>query len=211
MNAELSTDLLERVRRGDAEAMGVLMERYQPYLYLLAQRRLSPRIRTRVDPSDIVQQTLLEAQRDLVSFRGQAEEEFLAWLRRILQHNVQQSIERHWEAKKRSVQQERSLSEPQEGGQELVDFVAAEQSSPSQRAMRGEAAVQLAWAIRTLPEDQQEAVRLRHLEGYSLKQLAETMGRSEMAVAGLIKRGLQNLRQQLQTPKRPNERPNERQ
>src|SRR5262245_59360792 len=88
MKAELTHDLLERARRGDAEAMGQLLERYQPYLYLLAQRRLSPRIRTRVDPSDIVQQTLFEMQRDLPAFRGGAEEELLAWLRRILQHNV---------------------------------------------------------------------------------------------------------------------------
>jgi RNA polymerase sigma-70 factor, ECF subfamily len=199
MKAQISHNLLERARNGDAEAMGLLFERYQPYLYLLAQRRLSPRIRTRVDPSDIVQQTLLEAQRDLTSFRGGAEEELLAWMRGILQHNVQQTVERHWQAKKRSVQQERSLNEPLDGGQELHKLLAAEQSSPSQRAMRGEASVQLAWAICKLPEDQREAVRLRHLEGYSLKQLAETMGRSEVAVAGLIKRGLQGLREQLHT------------
>jgi RNA polymerase sigma-70 factor (ECF subfamily) len=198
MKAELTHSLLERARRGEADAMGQLLEHYQPYLYLLAQRRLSPRIRTRVDPSDIVQQTLFEAQRDLSAFRGDAAEELSAWLRRILQHNVQQSVERHWQTKKRSLQQERSLNEPLDGGQQLCELLAAEQSSPSQRAMKGEAAVQLARAICQLPEDQREAVRLRHLEGFSLKQLAETMGRSEMAVAGLIKRGLQGLREQLQ-------------
>jgi RNA polymerase sigma-70 factor (ECF subfamily) len=65
--------------------------------------------------------------------------------------------------------------------------------------MRGESAVQLALAIATLPEAQQEAIRLRHLEGMSLAQIAQQMERSEEAVAGLIKRGLRGLRDRLAT------------
>jgi RNA polymerase sigma-70 factor, ECF subfamily len=193
-----STDhLLDRARSGDMDAVGSLLQRYQTFLLLLAKRRLSGRLQARVDAADLVQQTLLEAQRDLPAFRGSTEEELVAWLKQILHHNVQQSIQRHWEAKKRSLQQECSLDQPWNDGIALRDCVAADQTSPSQRAMRGEAAVRLATAIGALPDDQQEAVRLRHLEGYSLKQLAEVMGRSETAVAGLLKRGLKRLRDQL--------------
>jgi RNA polymerase sigma-70 factor (ECF subfamily) len=73
-------------------------------------------------------------------------------------------------------------------------WLAADQSSPSHRAIRAEAAIKLARALRQLPEDQREAVRLRHLEGWSLSELAEHFGRSQFAVAGLVKRGLQTLR-----------------
>jgi RNA polymerase sigma-70 factor (ECF subfamily) len=189
--------LLDQARNGDAQALGALWERYQPYLYLLAKRQLPGRIQARVDPPDIVQQTMFEAQRDFSSFQGATEEELIAWLRRILHHNIQQMIERHWEAKKRSLQQECSLDEPQMDGITLADCLPSDQSSPSQRAMRGETAVRLAQAIRQLPNDQQEAVRLRHLEGFSLKQLAQAMGRSETAIAGLLKRGLKRLRDEL--------------
>jgi RNA polymerase sigma-70 factor (ECF subfamily) len=60
--------------------------------------------------------------------------------------------------------------------------------------MLGEAAARLAEAIESLPEDQREAIRLRHLEGWTLEQLAVRFGRSESAVAGLLKRGLRGLR-----------------
>lgn len=188
-------ELLAKAQAGDPEARGELLQQYRDYLYLLAKRRLVGRLRARVDASDLVQQTLLEAQRDLVGFRGQSEDELVAWLARILQNNVYQTIQRHVIAKKRSAKKERSLDEPLAEGQALGTYLAADWSSPSQRAMRGEAAVRLAQAIGRLPREQQEAVRLRHLEGLSLRDIAAEMGRSEVAVAGLIKRGLQRLRE----------------
>lgn len=187
--------LLVRARAGDAEAIGQLLQHYRDYLHLIAQRRLVGRLRARVDASDIVQQTLLEAQQDLPAFRGESEDELVAWLAKILHNNVYQTIQRHLLAQKRSAKKERSLDEPLAEGRTLGNYLAADWSSPSQRAMRGEAAVRLARAIRQLASDQQEAVRLRHLEGMSLKQIAQEMDRSEVAVAGLIKRGLQRLRE----------------
>lgn len=187
--------LLRRAQAGDAEAMGRLLHEYRDYLYLLAKRRLVGRLRARVDASDLVQQTLLEAQRDLRGFRGSSEDELVAWLGKILQNNVYQTIQRHVIAKKRSANKERSLDETGPDRQALANYLAADWSSPSQRAMRGEAAIRLAQAIGQLPPDQQEAVRLRHLEGHTLREIAGEMKRSELAVAGLIKRGLQRLRE----------------
>ena len=71
--------------------------------------------------------------------------------------------------------------------------------------MRGEAAQILARTLDRLPTDQREAVRLRHLEGYSLAQLAEHFGRSEDAAAGLVKRGLQSLRKLMNEEKEEEE------
>jgi RNA polymerase sigma-70 factor, ECF subfamily len=199
-------ELLARALGYDQEALGALLSRYEPYLYLLAQRRLGRQIQSRLDPADIVQQTLLEAQRDLAAFRGSDEAAFLAWLSRILQHNVSQVFQQHLVSKKRSAHHEYSLDELRLTGQAIGDSLASEHSTPSQRAMRGEAAVRLAQAIRQLPPDQQEAVRLRHLEGYTLRQIASSLDRSELAAAGLIKRGLQRLRSQFEdevSAKRP--------
>lgn len=190
-------ELLVLARDGDREAWGLLLERYRPYLRFLAQRRLDPQLAARVDASDVVQQTFLEAQRDLPKFRGEVENEFVAWMRRILEHNVAETVQAHLAAKKRSAKRERSLDDSRNGGRAMRHDVASEQSSPSQRAMRGEAAILLARAVAELPPDQCEAVRLRHFEGFSLKQLAEHFQRSEVAVAGLLKRGLRGLRKQL--------------
>jgi RNA polymerase sigma-70 factor (ECF subfamily) len=190
--------LLAAAKAGDNSAIGTLLERYRPYLRLMAQRNLDYRIQARLDASDVVQQTFLEAQRDLVGFRGEAEGELIAWLARILKNNVSEEIDRHMVAKKRSAHREQKQAP---GGESspvpMIERVPAEQSSPSQRAMRGEAAIRLAWAIDQLSETQREAIRLRHLEGMTLAMIADRMEKSEMAVAGLLKRGLKGLRQTL--------------
>ena len=192
------TDLLVRARAGDAEAVGKLLDHYRPYLRLLALRQLDSNVRVRVDASDVVQQTCLEAFRDLAQFRGCHEAELVAWLRQILRNNVSQTLQQHVFTKRRSVDRERPLDRGGEGeGGNLGHVLQSDQSSPSCRAMRGESAVRLAQALETLSEDQREAVRLRHLEGMSLAQLAERFGRSEVAVAGLLKRGLRALRKRL--------------
>jgi len=196
MSSPEPSKLLEKAIDGDQESLGSLLERYRPYLHILARRHLDSDLSARVDPSDIVQQTCLDACRDLGDFRGQAEGEFIAWLRRILENNARESIQIHVVAQKRSISREQEMAEDREGVPALAG-VPADQSSASGRAMRGELAIRLAREIESLPDDQREAVRLRHLEGRSLSQLADHFGRSETAVAGLLKRGLRALRSQL--------------
>lgn len=200
MDASTASQLLARARQGDAEAAGMLLERYRAYLRLIAKRRLDCQVQARVDPSDVVQQTCLEAYRDLGDFRGGVEAELIAWLRRILDNNLAQTIQQHVFTQKRAAGRERSLDDSKGPGEALRKSLAAEQSSPSRRAMRGEDAVRLAGALETLPPDQHEAVRLRHLEGWSLAQIARRLDRSEVAVAGLLKRGLWGLRKHFRDP-----------
>jgi RNA polymerase sigma-70 factor (ECF subfamily) len=181
---------------GDADALGAVLQRFRPYLSILARRHLDSAVNARLDPSDIVQQTCLEACRDLDAFEGTSEGQLIAWLRRILENNVAQSIQTHRVAQKRSVSREQPRALPSDNRSAWAD-VPADQSSPSRRSLRGELAVRIAREIESLPDDQREAVRLRHLEGRSLAELASHFQRSESAVAGLIKRGLRALRRQL--------------
>jgi RNA polymerase sigma-70 factor (ECF subfamily) len=191
-------NLLALAKKGERSALGSLLEHYRPYLLVLAQRYLDPRLQGRLDPADVVQVTFLEAQRDLESFRGEDIASMLAWLRNILRNNIASMHQHHLMTKKRSAHLEAySKTSTEEGQVELVDLLPSETTSPSQRAMRDEVAAELAASLMKLPDTQKEALRLRYLEGWSLKRISDHLQKSEMAVAGLLKRGLQGLRQEL--------------
>jgi RNA polymerase sigma-70 factor (ECF subfamily) len=170
------------------------LEHYQAYLLLLARVKLDPRLRDKLDASDIVQQTLLEAYQQRDGFHGRSEAELTAWLRQILAHNLADALRGFLRAK-RDMARERSLEEALANSSlRLASWLAAEQSSPSQQAIRHEDAVRLSEALAQLPEAQREALVLQHWHGWSLAQIGQDLGRSPAAVAGLIKRGLKQLR-----------------
>ena len=187
----LVADLLSRARAGDAEAAGLLLEKYRPYLRLIAQRLLDQNLAARLDASDLVQQTCLSVLGRLPQFDGRDEAQFIAWLRTIHEHNIADAIREHLKTAKRAAGREVSLD-----AEQLAAQLRA--SSPSQRVLVGENAARLAAALADLPEDQREAVRLRYLEGRSLAEIAERTGRSVVAAAGLVKRGLIQLRKTMQ-------------
>ncbi len=193
---------LEAAKRGDLQAKGELLDRFRPYLNVIAQRLLDDRIQGRLDFSDVVQATYLEASRDFHQFRGDSIESFLAWLRNILRNNVSTVHQEHLAAQKRSARREVNLHKSatsDASSMQMEHLVPSEASSPSQRLMRSEAAAVLAACIEQLPETQRTAIRMRYLEGMSLKEISERMKKSEMAVAGLLKRGLQGLRTEMQS------------
>ena len=174
------------------------LERFRSYLHLLARLQLQGRPPARLDPSDVVQQTLLEAHRQRGQFRGQTDVERAAWLRQILAHNLADAA-RRLHRDKRDVRRERSLEkELEQSSAQLGLWLAAEQSSPSGQAACHEEAVRLAGALAELPEEQREALVLQHWHGRSLDEIGRHLGRSPAAVAGLIKRGLRQLRTLLQ-------------
>jgi RNA polymerase sigma-70 factor (ECF subfamily) len=145
----------------------------------------------------VVQQTLLQAYQALHQFRGRSEGELAAWLRQILARNLAMAV-RDFARAKRDVGREQSLEAAlAQSSSRLEAWLVAEQSSPSQRAERNEQALLLAEALEQLPEAQREALVLQHWQGWSLAQIGAHMGRSPEAVAGLIKRGLKQLRQLL--------------
>ena len=149
----------------DPEARAEALERFRPYLRLLAQMHLDPRLRGKADASDLVQQTFLQAHQARDQFRGQTEAELAAWLRQILARNLAHAL-RDLGRAKRDVARERSLEAALDASSaRLGEWLAAEQPSPSQQADRNEQALRLADALASLPEAQREAVVLHYWQG----------------------------------------------
>jgi RNA polymerase sigma-70 factor (ECF subfamily) len=179
------------------DAHSLALERFREYLHLLARLQLGERLPAKLDASDVVQQTLLEAHRKREQFRGQSAAEMAAWLRQLLACTIADALRAAGRAK-RDAARERSLEAALDQSSAcLVGWLAAEQSSPSVQAQRHEQAVRLAEALATLPEVQREALVLRHCQGLSLAEISQRLGRTPAGVAGLLKRGLAQLRQQL--------------
>ena len=192
-----TTELVIASKDGNNEALGQLLEQYRGYLLMLAHRYLSDRLRRRIDPADVVQLTYLEAKRDLPAFRGSTPAEFAGWLRGMLKNNVATAVTRHITTQKRSVRREVDASPaPGQGSRPggWLQQLPGSKTSPSGVVIRSEAVVALLDALHQIPETQAEAIRLRYMEGLSLSEIVERMGKSDTAVAGLLKRGLQKLR-----------------
>ncbi len=180
-----------------AEPDGPPLEGYRDYLRLLARTQLGPRLQAKLDASDVAQQALLQAHEARGQFRGTTEAERLAWLRAILA-NVLAAAARRFEARARDISRERSLEADLElSSSRLEGLFAADQTSPSQRAVRGEELLRLAAALSRLPDDQRQVVELHHLRGLPVAEVAEQMGRTRAAVVGLLFSGLRKLRQLL--------------
>jgi RNA polymerase sigma-70 factor (ECF subfamily) len=174
------------------------LESYRDYLRLLAGVQLDPRLRGKLDPSDVVQETLARAHEKAEQFRGTTEAERAAWLRRILASQLATAVRRFLAAGKRDAFREQSLhAAVEESSARLEALLAAEQTSPSEGAVRHEELRRLAVALAGLPEDQRRAVELHHLHGLPVEEVAAALGRSEAAAGGLLRRGLRRLRELL--------------
>jgi RNA polymerase sigma-70 factor (ECF subfamily) len=176
------------------------LEPYRAYLRLIACLQLDPRLGGKLDPSDLVQQTFVNALQGLEQFRGQSDVELRAWLRQILTRTLANAV-RDFQRHKRDFFRERSLAASVEASSgRLEAWLADPHSSPDQQAERNEQLVRLSAALEQLPKDQGEAVVLHHLRGLTVDAVAAHLGRTAGAVAGLIKRGMKQLRLALQAP-----------
>ena len=185
------------LRDGDAETRAKILARYQAWLHVLARTQIGGRYRGKFDASDIVQQTLLEACRDLPQFRGGTEAELLAWLRQVLAHVLGHEFRRFAGTQQRDVAREVSLEQSlAQSSQRLGDMLAVSGSSPSQQAVRHEQEVMLAEVLARLPDDYREVLILRNLEGLSHEEVAERMGRGVGAVRMLWVRALARIRKE---------------
>jgi RNA polymerase sigma-70 factor (ECF subfamily) len=170
------------------------LERYRDYLRLLAGMNLGPALRSKLDPSDVVQQALVKALEGWPEFRGQSDADLAAWLRRILV-NTLVDLARQFGAAKRDAGRELSLRAAVDSSSEWLEAVAP--SSTCGRAIKREELQRLADALGALPEDQRQAIELHHLHGLPVAQVARRLGRSEPSIAGLLRRGVSHLRTML--------------
>jgi RNA polymerase sigma-70 factor (ECF subfamily) len=190
--------LLAQARGGAAAALGRLLELYRNYLRLMARSLIGGALQTRLDPSDVVQETFLKAHVDFDQFLGQTEPELVAWLRTILIHRLA-DLARHDQAQGRDLRREESLEEKLERSSlDVKNSLAAWNQSPSALALKREQAVLLAEALERLPADYREVFVLRNLEHVPLEEVATRMGRSTNAVSQLWRRALLALRHELE-------------
>lgn len=186
------------LRQGDSEAWRTVTAAFRQRLRDLAAAKLPAEIACRADASDIVQQTLAEANESFAAFNGNSLPELFVWLAAILNHNVSDAVRQHLLAERRTVKVECHSDDSSPDDTGWKDVFAADQTSPSMACSRGEAQVRLRVAIEGLPPRQCKAVRLRHLEGRSLANVAVELGCTVPAAAATIARGLRALRIKLQ-------------
>jgi RNA polymerase sigma-70 factor (ECF subfamily) len=181
----------------NAESWEARLEQYRPYLLLLARLELDPRLRAKFDPSDLVQEVLLRAHAHRDQCRGEGEAEVAGWLRAILANALAETL-RRYRGPQRDLARERSLQVRLDEFSSRLEAVLADgQTGPDEHAMRNEQLLRLAQALDRLPEDQRTALELHYLQGHSVPAISRLLERSSAAVAGLLRRGLQNLRRLL--------------
>jgi len=174
-----------------------LLEPYRRYLLVLASVHLDPRLRGKLDPGDVVQQTLLRACSALDDLKAVDAAAVAAWLRKILASELADTV-KHYARDKRAIGRERSLeADLDRSSSGLAGWLAAEQTSPSARAVRDERMLELADALGELPELMREVVVLKHCQGWTLQAIGARIGKSVPSVASLLRRGLEQLRLRL--------------
>lgn len=172
--------------------------KYHSYLKMLARMQLRRAYQAKVDQSDLVQQTLMQAVQALDQFRGESEGELRAWLRQILARNLCH-LDRDMHRDKRDVRRERSMEDRlAQSSLRLEGWLVADGPTPSQNVSAGERVLRLASALEKLPDAQRDAVRLHYLEGLKLSEIATRLDKTTGAIAGLLHRGMKALREELE-------------
>ncbi len=200
-------DLLSRARAGETEALGELCALYRNYLRMVVRTGLGPRLRERVELSDVVQEALVEVVRQFPQFTGQTEAALLGWLRRLVGQKLADLGRYHSRAKRAGGVSARPLDAPpdssarsgEEGGR-LLDILSLSQSSPSQAASKREQLVLLADAFAGLPVDEADVLWLYYAENLSYETIGQRLGLSRKSVRGIFARGLKHLKRTMEGP-----------
>lgn len=201
MNPDATQDrstLLFRARQGDEKSLGQLLQSYRNYLHLVARTQINLHLSARVNPSDIVQETFLQACHGFDQFRGTTEAELLTWLRRILVSKLVGTFRAHLSSKKRDVRRQRSLQRVTQdldrSSQTIEVALVAQGSTPSQHAQRRELAALVADRLAELPPRYREVIILRSLEGRTFDEIAQLTDSTAEAARKLWVRAIGRLR-----------------
>ena len=173
------------------------LEYFRGYLSTLARIHFHRDLQARVDPEDVVQQTMLEAHASAKHFRGSTEAEQAAWLRRILAANLSNLSRDHRRAC-RDVKRELPIADfLDQSSRALVQIVAADQPSPSSLFEKQDQMLRVAGALAELPTEEQDVIVLRCCEGLSLIDIGTRLDVSTKTVARRLRRGISTLRERL--------------
>jgi len=172
------------------------LERFRPVLVTIAEAMISAAYRGDIEASDLVQQTLLEAHAGAGVLATLDEGPFFGWLRKALHNNLLDAV-KHLSTQKHDVSRRIRESELEESFARLEQVLVGDETSPSQVAARNEQIATMLSSLQELPDNQRMAIIMKHLQGLSLKEVAEFLDLSESATAGLLHRGRQNLIQRM--------------
>jgi len=193
--------LLGEAKQGNADSLGQLLQNYENYLKLLAHTQLDDKVRQRVSPSDVVQETMLEAHCDFHGFRGSSDGEFVAWLRKILVNNLARAVEKHVLAAKRDVRREVSKiqinASIDQSAMRIESILADNHPSVESDASLQEQLVQLGNALAELSPDHRDVIVMRHIESVSFATIAQRIDRSVGATRMLWLRAIEQLRKRM--------------
>jgi RNA polymerase sigma-70 factor (ECF subfamily) len=210
--AEGPIELLARARAGEADALGELCALYRNYLRMVVRTGLGPRLREKLELSDVVQEALVEVVRQFPQFTGQNEAALVGWLRRLVGQKLADLGRYHSRTKRAGGVAAVPLDAPWDagrgegkaeaggGGGRLLDMLALSQTSPSEVVSRRELIVLLADALGGLPEGEADVLWLYHAENLSFEAIGERMGLSRKSVRGVWARGLKRLKRSLEGP-----------
>jgi RNA polymerase sigma-70 factor (ECF subfamily) len=189
-------ELVERARGGDPEARQLLLTCHRQRLRQMVALRMDRRLRARVDPSDVVQEALLDAAQELSDYLRQRPLPFYPWLRQLAWDRLLELHRRHLYAQKRSVRLEdpEALALPDESAVQLVQRLLAGGSSPSERLLREELRGRVQAALAQLSPRDREVLVLRHLEQLTTHETAAVLGITPGAVKTRHLRALERLR-----------------
>jgi RNA polymerase sigma-70 factor (ECF subfamily) len=188
--------LIEQARRGDSAARQQLLTRHRERLGRMVAVRLDKRLAARVDPSDVVQETLTAAARKLPAYLRDRPLPFYPWLRAIALERVSKLHQQHLHARRRSITREEPGWQglPDESALTLAHLLIDSGPSPSRQLLRKELCGQVQAALTRLREQERDILVMRYLEQLSNKEIAAALGISEGAVKMRHLRALTSLR-----------------
>ncbi len=198
-----TTDLIERTRLGDQEALAELFGRYRARLKRIVGHRLDPRLATRLASSDVLQDVYLDAYKRIRHYSATRGMSFFAWLRWILNQRVTDLHRRHLVAKRRDAARVVSLErrpDPATSRGRGDESILGSMSSPSAIAIRNEAFARVEWALARLEPGEQELLELRHYQEMSNNDVALKLGVSPAAASKRYIRALKRLKDMIAEP-----------
>ena len=189
--------LIVRIRAGDAESLAAYIEQHRRQLLAYIERQLGAALRRKIEAEDIFQETSADAVRSLGSM-DLAERDPFSWLCQIAERRIIDAHRRFFDAQKRDAGREVALgqgggSDTQPGG--LINLLVASMTSPSQAFSRNAREMRVQDAVAQLGEEQREVLRLRYVEGWPTKQIADHVKKTDVAIRVMLTRTVQKLQE----------------
>ena len=194
MTSERESELADRLRRQDVEALGPYLELRRHHLFAYIDRRVGPNLRSKVEPEDILQEVAASALRALPTYELGDRDPF-GWLCTLADRRIVDAHRRYFEAEKRSADREaQEAPSPRESGKAgLIDLLVASLTTASMVFSRNARAERLLAALAKLSPEAQGALRMRYGQGLPSKEIAKHLGKSDGATRVLLTRTLDKL------------------